>query len=295
MPIIQPVPQFARINPSHWAAKGLVGCWLLNARGYHHHGQTRRSGFGEYAMISGTDPGILSTEFGPLQKWVGDGVAGNRSYLGIPYNSDVALGGASKATFVGWMNVTADGVVSYNYQGRVMDADGGTGNNDHGWTIQIHDEDAAVKHLRFNGNATTGTWSVNSGDNFYSLNEWMRFVVTLDGQEVKFYKNGGLFGTAAAYTGGTINDNGGLDLGIGARPKAGEWARNFEGFLLDLRVYKDTKWSVAQIALDYRDTFGLYRQQRRVFKAGAAAAAYIPYPRPRGSRAGMGELVGGRY
>lgn len=273
MPIIQRVPSRspAIINPNHWAAKGLVGCWLLNERGYHHHGQTRRSGFGEFAMKAGTDLGVLSTVFGPLQKWAGTNV--RSSYLSIPYNSAVALGGVDKATWVGWINVTDDTVSGWNLNGRIMDADGGTANNDHGWTILI---DGTNNQLLFNGNATTGTWNVNSGNNFYALDEWIRFVVTLDGQEVKFYKNGTLFGTGAAYTGGAINDNGGLVLGIGARPNAGEWRRNFEGFLLDLRVYKDVKWGAAQVAADYGDTFGLYRTRRRVFKAPVAAPSGIP-------------------
>ena len=95
-------------------------------------------------------------------------------------------------------------------------------------------------------------------------------MITFDNPEVNFYKDGTLFSTDVSYTGGTINDNGGRVLGIGARPNGTEWLRNFEGFMLDLRVYKNVKWSAAQVALDYKDTFTLYRSVRRVYKAPAA-------------------------
>ena len=69
------------------------------------------------------------------------------------------------------------------------------------------------------------------------------------------------------------------------------------GLIDDVRIY-DRVLAPGEIAELYQlsQQFypGLLNRVRRVFKA-PAAVGFVPYPRPRGLRAGMGELVGGMH
>ena len=75
-----------------------------------------------------------------------------------------------------------------------------------------------------------------SGNNLLELRKWVFAVITYDGANIKFYKNGLQFGADVAQT---TNPNGdsGLDFIIGNRVVGGS-NRGYYGYMKDLRVYK---------------------------------------------------------
>jgi hypothetical protein len=167
---------------------------------------------------------------------------------------------------------------------------------DHDWMLGAVNSSGGVDiRTRLNISGTVQTDVSGTGDILNQKN-WTNMGVTFDGANVRHYFNGAeTVDSPFAHSGSLISNS----------TKPGPWLCSNPNVLTGYGtphawwawfLIANQAWSLGMIQAFQADPLRLLRRrQRQFFKAGAAPAGFVPYPRPRGARAGMAELAGGMH
>lgn len=182
VPFAKP-PTDARVNQGHWAARGLVGCWLFNeGRG---NKACDYSGRGNHGTLGGTALPTWVTTYGG-----GLSFGGASGYVDCGSNS--SLDDLAAWSVYGRIRPTSYGE---GFAGRIIDKSGGSGFR------RIATNDSTNHELRLEVETTAVTW-ISSPLTTWLENTWVTFIYTFSvaGDLVTLYSKLDTAGTVSRAT-----------------------------------------------------------------------------------------------
>jgi hypothetical protein len=264
------------INRQHSLSRGLVGCWPI------WEGAGRKIG----DVINANHATL--TNMDPATDWVG---APNGWALDFDGNDDrvVIDNPAILQLESGPITIVVRGFDRSGSRGIVTKGQtrGSTGTR----SFDLFDTGS---QFRWHGvGASAIAWAATTSTR-PALNQWHQYVGVWDGSSdtnaAKLYIDGRI---AAEDTPSGIALTSGKDWNIGGQASVVD-TFEWDGFI-DIVLIYNIALSAFEIQQLYVDPYAMFRIPSIARRHVAAAAGFVPYPRPRGLRAGMGELVGGMH
>lgn len=242
-------------NPGLW--KGLAGFWPT---GLGNSGSTVFDPLNSNGATTGATWAI--GKFGHVLDY---GDSTDTFTLEVASNPRVGLDGATSAS---WMACFFARGLGQGGDGRLLDKDGATTNNNWGHTLHLQ----ASNSLRLAINATLSNWNKDSATNIYSLNTWVHVVVTWKGSSrIEFWIDGVLADSSTtSIAAGPIVANTEV-LRIGLRK---DDSRAFDGLIGDTGIW-DRVLAGDEIRQLYKNPLAMFQRRSRVIgKAPAAGGGF---------------------
>lgn len=283
-PMNAPVDRVSPINWLHPLNRGLAAWWLFVSGG--HSGpqwiDLTRAHTGTFTGTAGSWQGT-----GRPGGWGAYGVANTTSYVQVPHHTRLNLSetASSVAFWVRCPHAAAD------FSG-LLDKGAGDGGNQHAWAMRpsTASADGRATILIEDNNATTvGAVFLNA--------QWCHIVVTWDGTNIHFYRNGSFLESVVQPSGTYRFDNTGT-FNLGSLRTSGGSISRSGTRLDDIRLYDARVLTAGDVSALY----GVSQQfnqgtLNRVYmpmawQSAAAAAAFSRIVGPRASLVGTGGLAG---